>query len=191
MTTRIAPIALALALACGCASQAPPPTSAPGDPLATAPADDLFQRGVELRRAGDYIRAEQYLAAARDRGFEEERVVRELIGVCIDASRYQAALGHAAPFLSRHPDDWALRYMVGSLYLATGDAARALPELERVTSEHPEAPGPHYTLAVAYSERLDRPADATVAFRTYLERAPDGEHAAEARAWLQRMEAAP
>ena len=70
-------------------------------------AEALFQRGVELHRAGDFIRSEQYLSAARDRGYDEGAVVRELIGVCIDGSRYQAALRHALPYLSDHPEDWA------------------------------------------------------------------------------------
>lgn len=191
MTTRLCSIAVLVALACGCASKAQPQAPAPADPLATAPAETLFQRGVELRRAGDFIRAEQYLAAARDRGHDEGLVIRELIGVCIDGSRYQAALRHALPYLSRHPEDWALRHLVGSLYLATGDLANALPELERVTAEQPQAPEPHYTLARAYADHFERPEDASASFRTYLELAPEGEHAAEARAWLQRREATP
>lgn len=189
MTTRLCSIALVISLACGCASQASPKEPAPADPLADAPAETLFQRGVELRRAGDFIRAEQYLAAARDRGYDEAKVVRELIGVCIDGSRYQAALRYALTYLSDHPEDWALRHLVGSLYLATGDLEHALPELQRVTAEKPNEPEPHYTLARAYAEELDRPEDASASFRTYLQLAPDGKHAAEARAWLQQREA--
>jgi len=191
MTARLTAIAIALALAAGCTNKAPARKTAPGDPLASAPPQTLFARGVELRAAGDFIRAEQYLAAARDRGFDAASVIHELVGVCIDASRFQAALRYAVPYLSRHPEDWALRYLVGSLYLAVGEATRARAELERVTVEHPDAPAPHYQLARAYSERLDRPKEASAAFRTYLELAPDGEHAAEARAWLQRRENAP
>jgi len=183
-------VTTALALACSCASKASPEAPRQGDPLTTAPPETLFQRGVELRSAGDFIRSEQYLAAARDRGYDEDKVVRELIGVCIDGSRYQAALRHAVPYLSRHPDDWALRHLVGSLYLATGDLAHAVPELERVTTEQPQAAEPHFTLARAYAERLDRPEEASANFRTYLQLAPEGEHAAEARAWLKQQEAA-
>ena len=184
MRTRIAILVLALALLGGCSRGKPARGPAPPDPLAAVPADDLFQRGVQFRRAGDFIRAEQYLAASRDRGYPEGKVIHELIGVCIDANRYQAALRYASPYLSRNPDDWTLRYLVGSLYLATGEAERARTELVRVTAQNPEAAEPYYLLALAYSERLDQPEQAAAAFEAYLARAPNGEHAAEARAWL-------
>ncbi len=182
MISRVMSTALiAILVSCG---GAPPPGPAPGDPLADVSAAELFARGTELRGAGDYVRAEQYFAAARDKGHDEGEVVGSLIGVSIDAARYQAALRYALPYLERHPEDWALRYLVGSLHLATGDAKRARAELERTIVSRPDEPGPHYLLGITFAEQFAQPEAARGEFRAYLELAPKGRHAAEAREWL-------
>ena len=97
-----------LGLAClwaggtGCASRAP---AAPGnpDPLASAPAALLLERGRAFAAAGDTIRAEQYLVAAMRRGAEDHKVAPVLIGTCIRGQRYRAALAHTERFVRRHP----------------------------------------------------------------------------------------
>ena len=174
-------VLITMLVSCG---GAPPPEPAPGDPLAEVSAAELFVRGTELRQAGDFVRAEQYFVAARDKGHNEGEIIGSLIGVSIDAARYQAALRYALPYLERHPDDWALRYLVGSLHLATGDAQRARAQLERAITSRPDEPGPHYLLAITIAEKFAQPEAAQAEFRAYLELAPDGRHAAEAREWL-------
>lgn len=183
MSGRVICIALVTAALVSCGG-APPPGPAPSDPLTGVSAAELFARGTELRQAGDYVRAEQYFAAAGDKGHDETEVVNSLIGVSIDAARYQAALRYALPYLERHPEDWALRYLVGSLHLATGEAARARTELQRTIASRPAEPGPHYLLAITFAEQFAQPEAAEAEFRAYLELAPQGPHAAEARAWL-------
>lgn len=181
-------VVVALALAGACAGRNTERVRVPGDPLAETPAATLFQRGVELRRSGDYVRAEQYLAAARDRGHDASAVVYELVGVCIDAARYRAALRYAVPHLERNPDDWALRYLVASLYLAVGETPRARDELERVVADRPDEPEPRFLLAIVWADYLQQPGAAAAHLEAYLALAPDGRHAAEARARLHRPE---
>ncbi len=178
-------LVLAAALALVACGGAPKRAAAPPDPLVEVSADELYRRGVEQHRAGDYVRAEQYLQAARDRGYDPDQVVSELIGVCVDASRYQAALRYALPHLDKHPDDWSLRYLVASLYLATDEPAQARAELERTIAKQPDQPGPHYLLGFTLAEKLNQPEAASRAYQRYLELAPEGEHAAEARDWLE------
>ncbi|HEY8431529.1 MAG TPA: hypothetical protein VIL20_24280, partial [Sandaracinaceae bacterium] len=109
-------LALALlAAACGGAARqggAPPP-----DPLETVTAEQLYAQGVSLGRSGDYVRAEQYLVAAIDRGYPEERALPALMAVCVEASRLTAALAYAEPFLARHPTHWPLRLLVASIHM--------------------------------------------------------------------------
>lgn len=61
--------------------------------------------------------------------------------------------------------DWA------RLYLAFGDAERALSELAPVARERPDEWEPHFVLATVY-ERLDRPADALAEYEIAIENDP-------------------
>jgi pilus assembly protein CpaF len=79
------------------------------DPLNDIEPSELFRRGVVLAQHGDFVRAEQYLLAARNRGFDEGRVIPPLMEVCVRASRLSAAIGYAEPYLESHPSDWPLR----------------------------------------------------------------------------------
>lgn len=154
--------------------------------MSTVNAEQLYQEGVLHARHGDFLRAEQYLTAARARGYDEGEVVSWLVRICVSSNRYQSALAHAEPYLRLHPEDWPLRFVVANIHDALGDTERAGLELEAVTEAAPEEPLAQYRLAVFYSERSLEPKEARRAFENYLRLDPDGRYAAEARARLQR-----
>jgi predicted Zn-dependent protease len=179
-------VALSVALAaCGGAQRQGAP---PADPLALSSPDELFQDGLNAAERGDYVRAEQYLVASVDRGYSEAKAMPVLVKICLAASRYRSALQYALPYLERHPDQWALRYLVGTIYLGIGDSKSARQELTRVTYDAPEQGPPHYLLAVMERDQFEDPARARMHFERYLELDPNGERALEARAALREMQ---
>ena len=147
--------------------------------------EDLFAAGISHAAVGDLLRAEQYLTAARLRGYDESTVVYWLVRVCVAASRYQSALRHSSDYLRRHPSDWSLRLIVASIHEALGDASRARDELERIVSSRPDHALPHYRLALVYFRHDDERARSH--FEAYLRLAPDGPHAPEVRSALARV----
>lgn len=174
-------IALALIGALGCGATSSAPRASAPDPLDTISAEELFERGVRLGRAGDFIRAEQYIAAAVERGFPEERAMPALMAACVQASRLSAALGYAEPYLARHPTQWSLRLLVASIHMGLRAHDRARDELQRVLRDAPEEPAEaHYFLGVLHRDALDGMDTARAHFRRYLELAPDGAHRDEA-----------
>lgn len=135
----------------GCASRAPAAPENP-DPLASAPAELLLQRGRAFAAAGDTIRAEQYMVAAMHRGAPDHQVASVLIGTCIRGQRYRAALAHTERFVRRHPRDIQLRQLSAVLYMATGSPHRAEAALRKVVEDHPDEPRPRKLLALAERE---------------------------------------
>lgn len=181
---------LALLLA-GCGGSPSAASSTSPDPLDNIRAEELFSRGVRLGQAGDFIRAEQYIAAAVERGFPEDRAMPALMAACVQASRLSSALGYAEPYLERRPGEWTLRLLVASIYMGLRQHERARDELERVLRDAPEEPPEaHYFLGVLHRDAL---ADAELArdhFLRYLALAPEGAHRDEAIAGLPDAERA-
>jgi len=186
----------AVGLAAGCGGPAvtvqttSPATAA--DPLDDIPAAELFRRGQVLAQHGDFVRAEQYLLAARNRGFEEARVMPVLMEVCVRASRLSAAIGYAEPYLESHPSDWPLRILVGSIHLGLGHLGEARTHLEHAvrdggTADRPEPAEAHYLLGIVLREQTEI-AEARVHFARYAELEPSGTHAEEVRAILAEPE---
>ena len=172
---------------CACGGAQVPERSAetpPVDPIAAVDADELFTRGVELAQAGDLVRAEQYLATAIIRGYSESAVMPLLMRVCVAASRLRVALEYATGYLSRHPDDWALRYLVATIHNGLGDDSAAQRELEVVVELAPDEPNPRWELWVLLRENGSTSDASVTHLRRYLELAPDGTHARDARAAL-------
>jgi tetratricopeptide (TPR) repeat protein len=169
----------------GCAAHAATTARIAADPLDTIGPRELYRRGVVLARAGDYIRAEQYISAAVERGFPEHDALPALIRVCIESSRLAAALSYAEPYLEHHPSDWPLRLLVASIRMGLEQDQEARTELERVLEDAPhEPPQAHYFLGVLFRDRLDDIEAARVHFRRYLALDPRGSHRDEARAAL-------
>lgn len=180
-------LSLAAASGAGCGGAQPVTAETPvEDPLTTVDPQELFDRGVYLAEHEDYIRAEQYLVAAMQRGFDEDRVMPTLLAACVRSSRLSAALSYAEPYLERHPDAWSLRLLVATIHMGLGEPGRAHAQLVRVVEDHPDEPTVFYMLGVLERDELEDLASARESFRRYLDLAPEGEHAAEARAALAR-----
>ncbi|MFN9813355.1 MAG: tetratricopeptide repeat protein [Deltaproteobacteria bacterium] len=197
--TKTLRLCLVLALA-GCGGlgvevQTSSPATA-NDPLDDIEPAELFRRGVVLAQRGDFVRSEQYLLAARNRGFDESRVIPPLMEVCVRASRLSAAVGYAEPYLESHPTDWPLRVLVGSIHLGLGHLGEARRHLEvavrdgRVAAEaagRPEPAEAHYLLGIAMREQAEI-LEARTHFARYAELDPSGTHAEEVRAILAEPE---
>jgi tetratricopeptide (TPR) repeat protein len=181
-------VLLSVLSACGHAQTARPAT--PRSLGEVAPAE-LFEKGRLLANTGDHVAAEQFLVAALRRGYPEEACVRELVRVCVAGGRMDSALTHAEPYLERHPEDFRLRQVVASVYLALGDIAQARGELERVIEVEPAVPEAQFLMAVLLRDDFSDPESARLHFANYLALAPNGDHASEARFWLKRAERAP
>jgi tetratricopeptide (TPR) repeat protein len=175
-------LAVTATLGCGqTAVQTPAPTEQVRVPRRDN-ARQLFEWGRHAAQAGDSLRAEQYLASAIEAGFDETRALPILLGACLRGSRLRSALDHAEPYLLRHPEDNALRYLVATIHLSLGqtEAARLhLQELLHTVSNNADA---HYLLGIL--ETASSPPDANNHFRTYLTLAPSGGRAAEVRSRL-------
>ena len=155
------------------------------DPLDSVDNNELLRRGIALANQGDYIRAEQYLTAARARGTPDEQIIPTLMEVCVRSSRLSAALGYAEPYLVQHPGDWSLRILVASIQLGLGHAREAQNHLERVFLDAPQEPAEaHYLLGVALVDSGQQE-DAVTHFRRYVELDPSGTHADEVRGILR------
>jgi len=181
-------MALSLGVLAACGASRSGSQQVPPDPLDTVSAEQLYEGGLQYARVGDYTRAEQYLTAAMERGFPEERAMPALMRVCVEASRLAAALAYAQPYLERHPTQWSLRMLVASIHMGLDENERAREELQRVLRDAPEEPQAHYFLAVLYRDRFSDADTAREHFRRYLALEPDGSHREEARAALEPEE---
>jgi Tfp pilus assembly protein PilF len=188
LTARTLALALVALAPCGvgCAARAAQqgPTT---DPMASVTAQQLYDTGLAAARAGDLVRAEQYLVASMQRGMPEPRVLRQLVSVCVQASRFRAAVAYARPYLERHPHDWALRYLLGTILEGLDEHQSARREIEAVIADNARHAEAHFLLATLLRERFNDPVSADVHFRQYIEIAPDGSHAEEARAGMLRQ----
>jgi thioredoxin-like negative regulator of GroEL len=151
------------------------------DPVSEVPAEQLFETGMASAAQGDFVRAEQYLAASGARGKPETEVIGPLVRVCVAASRLRQALVYAQPYLRRHPDDWRLRFVVATVHLGLEQLDEARTELQRVIAAAPEVPEPYFVLGTLLRERQRDEAAARPHFERYLALAPTGAHADEAR----------
>jgi tetratricopeptide (TPR) repeat protein len=184
-------LATCVVLICsGCNHAGPHHTSGLPDELRSISAEDLFKEGVAHALRGDTLRAEQYLNASKQRGYDPEAVVAWLVRACVASSRYRTALTHATAYLRENPSDWWLHFVVANIHDALGDVERARSELELVVEAKPDRPLPHYRLGVLYRERLANRDLSRLHFREYLRLEPRGSHAAEVRAALAAQSAA-
>jgi tetratricopeptide (TPR) repeat protein len=180
-----------LVSACGGAQHGSGEGDGSPDPLDTVEAAELYRRGRILAEQEDYVRAEQYLVAAIERGHSEDEVMPHLIASCVRSSRLSAALRYAEPYLEHNPGAWSLRLLVASIYMGLEQSDAAESQLGRVVLDRPEDATAHYLLAVIARD-VRRDADRTVRhFQRYLELAPGGEHADEARAGIEHPLDAP
>jgi tetratricopeptide (TPR) repeat protein len=184
MMTRCSLTACAAVLLMGCAASQGQAPEHPrrGEPAPSSAA--LFARGQAFAKAGDSTRAEEYMMLAVREGYPEQQAVLPIVRVCAEASRFQAALDHALPFLRRHPHAWRLRIVVASLQAALDRPAEAAAELRRVIIQQPAAAPAHYQLGVLQRDAFRDRAAARRSFQAYLRHDREGRFAPEVAAWL-------
>jgi len=144
----------------------------------------LLEEGRAFAAIGDTTRAEQYFAAAIANGADEASVIPMIVKVCVRDGRYELAIDYASRYSQKHPNDVRVRYLLGTLYGAIGDSAKARSELEFVVTAKPDDPEPHWALAKILHDEGKDLLLADGQFREYLRLAPTGAHADEARASL-------
>jgi len=177
-------------LACGASE---PPEAKTAAQQETAAARALFERGVELTREGDSVRAEQYLAASLREGYDWEVALPLLMRVCLGGSRLRAALNHASPYLKKYPDAVWLRYLVATVYLGLGQPLHARQQLLAIQGLPPYAARTQYLLGQTEWEGFGDATAAARHYREYLRVEPNGPYAREITEWLdaRAQEAAP
>ncbi len=151
-------------------------------------ADELFEVAIYQASRGDLLRAEQYLTAALDQGYDETLAAYWLVKVCVAAGRYHSALRHATAYLRESPSDWGMRLVVASIREALGDLSQAQVDLERIVETRPDHALSRYRLAMLYQRGSRTPHRAIPHLRAYLQLAPDGPHAREVRELVDAAE---
>jgi tetratricopeptide (TPR) repeat protein len=144
----------------------------------------LVERGKAFAALGDNTRAAQYFAEALDEGADEHEVLPLLMRSYIVSRRFLVAIQVGEDYVRRHPDDYRLRYLVGTLYVAVGDYKKARNAFEQVLVSAPKHAAAQYALAVVLRDDENDWIGADYHFRQYLKLAPKGPHAEEARASL-------
>lgn len=168
----------------GCATTTPPIEKDVETVKAEQSPEKLLARGRVFASVGDHTRAEQYFAAALDGGADPQVVLPLLIRVCLAEQRYRAAVAYSEPYLRKHPDDFRLRFVVGSLYAAVGETDTARDHLKQVAQQKPDYAEVHFAMGMLALEGDSDRVAADQHFREYLRLDPDGEHAAEAKGYL-------
>lgn len=189
---RAAVPALVFVLAAACGGGAGTPASDPAHTLAimkkAEQPDKLIADGKAFAAVGDTTRAEEYFSTAIAQGADEAKVVPLIVQVCVRDGRYELAIDYASRYAQKHPSDVRMRYVLGTLYAAIGDAGHARTELEYVVNAKPNDPEPHWALAKVLHDEAKDETSADGQFREYLRLAPTGAHADEARASLSNTE---
>jgi tetratricopeptide (TPR) repeat protein len=151
--------------------------------------EQLLAVAEVAERSGDDLRAQQYLLAALKTGTASaapERVLPRLLQLYIRDGQYRLATETLRDHLRRHPQQHGLRLLLADLYAATQLSAAAVTEYERVLSAAPASPRAHFALGSLLHDVGGEPARADLHLRAYLAYAPEGVHAEEARALLER-----
>lgn len=175
---------LLLLLTFACTPSATAPAAASASSKETA-GRELYERGHELARQGDSVRAEQYLAAALEAGHDPSETLPLLMRVCLLNSRLRAALNHAEPYLRQHPDAVWLRYLVATVYLGLRQPSRAREELLTIEAQAPNHARTRYLLGLTEWEGFGDERAAREHFSAYARLEPGGRYAAEVEQWLK------
>jgi tetratricopeptide (TPR) repeat protein len=180
----------ALALT-GCSQATPPPGAK--NPVAEKAAEKartaatLLEQGRAYADVGDSLRAQQYFSAAIKEGADRNVVLPLLLRACVAQKNYRLAVDYAETALARQPRNARLRLLTGTLYATIGDQPRSREQLERAADELSSQPDVQFTVAVTFRDHSGDVVSADKYFRRYLELAPQGEHAEEAKSSLMQL----
>ena len=184
-------VLLSLAVvAAGCSRSAEAPSLTPSSEAEArrssqaeraAAARDQLGLGLEFARAGDSVRAEQYLAAALDSGADPNVALLPLLKLCIKASRFEAAAQYAEIYLKEVAAKRELEMLLGGLFVTLDQSDKAILHLGRVTKNYPQYALAHFLLGRLLLTQEGAIELADQHFRTYLKLEPEGHYASEAR----------
>jgi tetratricopeptide (TPR) repeat protein len=144
----------------------------------------LLTKGEQLEASGDYLRAEQYLAAALAAGAGDRAALPALLHACIAARHYRLGSEYADAALTRDPSNSRLRFMTAALFLAIGERGRAREQFELAASQLGGDADVQFAVAVFFRDEMSDPVSADPYFRKYLQVSPTGAHAGDARGSL-------
>ena len=150
--------------------------------------EKLVEHGKAFAALGDTTRAEQYFSAALNAGGDEAVITPLAVAVCVRDGRYELAVEYARRYSQKHPNDIRMRYVLGTLYGAVGDAGHARGELEFVIATKPDMAEPHWALGKLLLDEGKEPALAEGQLKEYLRLAPTGSHAEEAHGLLDKVD---
>ncbi|NWG12721.1 MAG: tetratricopeptide repeat protein [Acidobacteria bacterium] len=115
---------------------------------------------------GDHENALRYFKQELER---DPRHVPAMIQYSLEAialERFEEGLVHARKAAELEPDNFAVHYVQGRIYLYLGDLPSSIASLERAAALAPESAPVFYTLSQAY-RRANRPADAEKALAEF------------------------
>jgi tetratricopeptide (TPR) repeat protein len=186
-----------LALCClllsagACMSQRQGPVGPPPvDPISSVSAGELRAKGLAFARRGDLTRAQQYLSAAQQKGYDESVIVPEIVKICVAASRLRAALAFAEPYLERYPEDAGMKYVVGTIHFALGDLQRATAHLSGALRPSAIMIDAAFSLALIAHDQ-GQPQEARLHLKRYLKVQPRGRFATRAKHLLAKLSPPP
>lgn len=186
LTRPALPLLLLLSLS-GCMSQRQGPVGPPpADPISSVSGAELRAKGLAYARRGDLTRAQQYLSAAQEKGYDPKVIVPEIVKVCVAASRLRAALQFAEPYLERHPEDAGMHYVVGTIHFALGNLQLASTHLNGALQPSQIMIDAAYSLALI-AVQSSRPEEAREHLEHYLRVQPKGPFAKRAKELLARL----
>ena len=159
---------------------------ASGQAERAAAAREQLDLGLLFARAGDSVRAEQYLAAALDSGADPNTALLPLLKLCIQASRLEAAAQYAEIYLKDVTAQRELEMLLGGLFITLDQSEKAILHLSRVTKQYPNHALAHFLLGRLLREQERDVELADQHFRAYLKLEPEGNDSGEARDSLLR-----
>lgn len=149
---------------------------------------DLTAQGISFAEAGDFLRAEQYLASALRAGADVDKVLPALLRVCVASERYEAALAYAQRYEPNARESAELQLVLAALQMGVGQVENARRTLELVLAHNEDAQA-HFLLGELYYHNLEDYASADKHYRQYLALAPTGRHAESVRRMLLKSAA--
>ncbi len=168
---------VAIALA-GCGGQAV------GEPETAADTRSmLMERAAASERQGEALQAEQYWLAAWEQGEDIDVVLPPLLASCIRGGRLESALRHVERAGRLRPNDPAFLHLQAELLRALGRAEQAFELLYARSEQVSLLPETVFLLGTLESSRGDEDA-ARQHWAKYLELAPEGPRASQARALI-------
>ena len=144
----------------------------------------LAQQGEAFAANGDFTRAQQYYAAAIAAGAKSRAILPHLLKACIASGDLRLAAEYAENELARNPDDAHLRFLTGALQAQIGNRPSARKHLVQAAKELDKDAKVQFSVATFFRDEMHDRVEADPYFRGYLNLAPKGEHAAEARGSL-------